>query len=105
MAKLSGILKFTRSIDVDYFGHPIRVAYRPAAFTRAYYQFLQDSRDEPGSLYPAFERIVESWDLQDDDGQPIPVDAATLEGLELPADLLPYIFKCVNEDRTDLGKS
>ncbi len=105
MAKLSGILKFTRSIDVDYFGTTINVTYQPAAFNRSYFQFLQDSRDEPGSLYPAFERIVESWDLEDDDGKPIPVDAATLETLELPAHLLPHIFKCINEDRNDLGKS
>ena len=105
MAKLSGILRFTRSIDVDYFGHPINVTYRPAAFNRSYFQFLQDNVDVPGSLYPVFERIVESWDLEDDDGKPIPVDAETLDGLELPADLLPHIFKCINEDRADLGKS
>ncbi len=105
MAKLSGILKFTRSIDVDYFGHNIRVEYRPAAFNRSYYEFISKEGDEPGSLFRAFERIVESWDLEDDEGTPIPVAAATLEGLELPSDMLGYIFKCINEDRNDLGKS
>lgn len=77
----------------------LNVTYRPSAITAEVEAALMDSleRQRPGQAVVSLlaETLVD-WDLQNDDGKPLPADAATLR--RLPLRFLMLIAEAITRD-------
>lgn len=75
------------AIDVD--GETLNVQYRPGAFTPEFDRSarqLETSSDPETGLGAMFCSVVASWDLEGDDGQPVPLTPESL--MTVPTDIL-----------------
>jgi len=79
MAKLSDLLG-ARTIDCDVFGHTITVTYRLGERLPG-----TSSIDPFESVVTTMVKLVESWDLEGDDGTPVPITEDALGGVPVPA--------------------
>lgn len=82
----------------------LRITYRPAAIT---VQFAKDyeaegKRDPMAANARWLARVLRSWDLTDEKGQPYPITEEAL--LELGMDVLAMLFVAIIED-AGLGKA
>lgn len=69
MPSLAELAADRATATVDWTGHEITVVYRPNAYTYAVaVRVAEMPVDE------AFDLLVESWDLTDADGDPVPFD-------------------------------
>jgi hypothetical protein len=101
--RLSKLKEITRPLSFDFLGETINVTYRPAAYTPALEEesqrMLQETTDGASlsrMLATLLEPIMESWDVLDDQDQPIP---CTLEGLrEVPFQLQSAVIQAVAAD-------
>jgi len=75
-------------------GRPIRIRYRPDVGRDIEFQaaFARAERARRAGAVHAIERYrqlavrcIEAWDLEDEDGQPMPIQERTLEGLPIGA--------------------
>jgi len=98
--RLADLRKETRSITFEFLGETVHVAYSPGAFTPELE--AEANAAEPGhqlgALAKMFARILASWDVMDDDGQPLPITLDTL--MVMPAKFLGAIMKALQDDTT-----
>lgn len=75
MAKLSDIMRQEKNALLDFDGEKVAVTYRPNAMTPLMEQRLQDAAadDDLAALGELFCMLVVSWDLEDDDGNTVPI--------------------------------
>lgn len=52
----------------------LNIVYRPAAYTVAELEEIQAEKNNIGRVVEAIRRVVKSWDLTDDDGNPVPLE-------------------------------
>jgi hypothetical protein len=99
--RLSKVLQEETTIQVPVGDEKVEVRYRPGAFTPA----LQDELDELGSgtasrvgrrFCESLCKVLASWDLEEDNGEPVPLDPDRLT--ELPAQFLAKLLEVVAED-------
>lgn len=99
MPSLSQLTPDRARLTVPFGSSALKVAYRPYAVTpRLQRQVAAAQRDQDldaGLLLP-FCRIVESWDLTDDDGSLVPIEPASLE--DVPARVLLAVLLAIGED-------
>ena len=97
--KLSPLTATTRQIDVDYYGSAVAVTYRPGVLTPDEDDRIQAAREAntlTDALIDLLMRMLVTWDVEGDDGKPLPIEAATLR--VLPNALLLKIMAAVQED-------
>lgn len=97
--KLHEIQAETRSIDVEYLGHDLRIDYRPGMVTPEYESRLnaamQANRPSAG-LAEELARIVSGWDVLDEDDKPLPVNGENMA--IMPMGLLRVIVEGIAAD-------
>ena len=92
--RISELRKETRQVDIEWDGETVKVEYRPGAVT-AQMQMAAASManigNDPqrvveslGDYVQAMARLIATWDILDDDGQPLPVTPELVEALPLP---------------------
>jgi hypothetical protein len=79
MTKLSDLLG-TRTIPISVLGHDLEVTYRLGERTPS----ANKDIDPFESVVATMVRLVESWDLQGDDGRPVPITEEALDGVPVP---------------------
>ncbi len=87
--KLSDLQKKTRGIEIGFQGGTLKIEYRLNVVTPA---FLRSKL----GLSEQLEQTIESWDLMDDDGQPLPVSLEVLDGL--PTQLQVELIRAITDD-------
>lgn len=76
--RISDALKGETPLDVHFpSGSVLRITYRPASYTVAELEEIQREKGNAGRIIEAIRRIVLSWDLVDDNGQPVPLERPT----------------------------
>lgn len=73
------------------------VAYKPNAWTYAKWAEVKDI-EGIDFLYAQAEVMLIDWDLFDDDGRKIPIDAESMKKMGVSSKLLQIILSAVNED-------
>jgi hypothetical protein len=102
MPKVSSYTKKTRELTIpfeDDDDEPLHVTYRPRGLTtRILAQVHAAQKDEnvASMLYATVPSVLESWDLTNEDGVPIPITEDDLA--DLPSTLLLHVLNAVSED-------
>jgi len=89
----------TATVAVEIDGETLNVVYRPSGLTPETEDRLQEMVKEQrggASLIVLLREILVSWDLLDDNDQPLPVDERTLRGL--PITLLSRVAEAISDD-------
>jgi hypothetical protein len=82
-------------------GGRFNVTYRPGAISPQMsreVQHLAESDSEIIGMYEMAAAIIADWELEDDNGQPIPVTAEAMESNDIDTPLLNWIMERVIED-------
>lgn len=101
--KVSNLSPSLRHIEIRVGPQPedvVKVGYRPGALTLAIADELRALQFDPMADLRVAEvmllPILESWDLQNDDGSELPVNEVTLKSL--PIEFIGRVFNAVRED-------
>lgn len=99
MPKLTAIVPTNRWISIDFDETPLRVSYRPASVTPRLQKAVAEARDrqdiDAGLLDPLC-RLIASWDLTDDDEQPLPITPDAIA--DVPASILFAVLDAIGAD-------
>ncbi len=85
-----------RTIPVAYGDVSVSVTYRLKAIGKATSDWLEEHKNEDDSQYGLIALLVKSWDLVDNEGQPLPVSVETAK--QIPELMLVNIVKGVLSD-------
>ena len=97
--RLSDLAKDRRTVTVTVNGGTVSVTYRPGGITPQSEDALRELIAEQragASLVAMLSGILVEWDLQDDEGQPYPMDAESLR--RLPTVFLSAIAEGISAD-------
>ncbi len=83
------------SLDTQY--GKLNIEYCPVEYTGEVERILAEGQNRPiAALVELLGRILKQWDIEDDDGQPLPVTEEML--MKLPVDILVAITEKITED-------
>jgi hypothetical protein len=83
----------------------LHITYRPTSFTVAQLDEIRlNAEKNPRRLIESVLNVVVSWDLEDDEDEPIALDIEAIYGV-VPTSILSGILKAINEDQTPSGKA
>lgn len=103
MPKLNEVLAAAKEATIDANGVPVDIVYDPNVYTpeaEAEWMEAEKLGQSPGDLAADFlSRLLSRWDMQEDDGSPMPITSARLR--KLPFAFLMQIMDGISED---LGK-
>lgn len=94
--KLSDLQQDTLPFTADVDGGVIKGKFKPRAYTPRVEQLVvgaQDTASPASSLAEALSRLLCSWDLSDEEGNPYPTTAQALH--EVPVVVLGDVFKAI----------
>lgn len=75
----------------------LSIEYCPGEYTPEIEGLITDGEDKPlATTAELLGRMITQWDIEDDDGKPLPVDINTM--MKLPLDLLVVMIKEITED-------
>lgn len=92
--RLSAILQKRVSVSVPFGAETLQVSYDPSKRTQRIAKQL-----EAATAAEALVILGVEWDLQDDQGNPIPVTTEAL--MDVPADVLLPVIRAVSEHRPE----
>lgn len=105
--KLSDIRSETKPLTIPFQAGDLKVVYRPNAFTADVADKMQAQASKPEEATDGFLNMVvailESWDLEDEDGKVIPIDKARLRA-EVPVPVFGRIFAEIQADQTPVAE-
>lgn len=82
----------------------LKITYRPTSFTVAELDEIRNKAEkDPKRLIESLLNVVVSWDLETDEGEPVPLEMDAIYGA-VPSSILAGILRAVNEDQTPSGK-
>src|SRR5262245_63155121 len=87
MPKLGQLVETTKRLVVLFGDVKLKIAYRPSAVTPRFQKAVaraQAEGDLDALILEPLCRLLASWDLTDDDGQALPIEADTLADLPVP---------------------
>ncbi|MDP9350802.1 MAG: hypothetical protein M3P51_04585 [Chloroflexota bacterium] len=93
-SKLSGAV---RAIKVTWDGEDVPVTYRLGAINSKLGEWIEEHGNDKGSLHGMVERLVESWGIEDEDGEEIPVTQVLTE-IDPPTPFLTAVVKSIFQD-------
>lgn len=79
------------TVTVEYRGRTTTVTYRPSTYTA---EFM--NRTDPLPLVEMLAELLDSWELVDRAGAPLPIDATVMQGL--PFGFLSAVHAAVRKD-------
>ena len=89
--KLSSLLAAKKPVDVPFGDQVLKIEYRPAVLTM---EFIQGKLSQQ-SVEEALLELIATWDLEDENGKPLPLD---LESLKLPEAVQGAIIQTATRD-------
>ena len=104
--RLSQVGKQQKTATVAYDGETVDIVYRPGAFTpRVEARINEAQKDSTVSqeLAQILSEVIISWDVLDDDGQPLPPTIDLL--MDLPLAFLSAVSVGIGEDMRPEGQS
>ncbi|MEO6467502.1 MAG: hypothetical protein ABIP21_00270 [Acidimicrobiia bacterium] len=96
--RLSEIVARTRPVVAKFGGLEIHVVYRMSERT------MNASEAEEDVDHPWLVRVIESWDIDGDDGKPIPIDLASVKNVPIPV-LNSIIAAIYSDDGEAVGEA
>jgi hypothetical protein len=101
--RLSEIRSETKVLTIPFQAGDLKVVYRPNAFTADIADKMQkqaaDTTTATDSFLDMVVGIIESWDLEDDAGEIVPIDKVRLRA-EVPVPVFGRIFQEIQKDQT-----
>lgn len=101
--KLSDIRAETKALTIPFQAGDLKVTYRPNAFTADVADKMQaqseDATQATDSFLEMVVGILESWDLEDDAGEVVPIEKSRLRS-EVPVPVFGRIFAEIQKDQT-----
>lgn len=94
--RISQAVAEASDIEVPFGSEVLRVRYRPLTYTVREMTEIRESQDE-GRIVDTMLRLLESWDLTQDDGTPVPIDADALR--DVPTHIFAGILKAVAKEQ------
>jgi len=95
--KLNELKKKRKALSLDTQYGKVNIEYCPVEYTGEVERILAEGKDRPiAALVELLGRVLRQWDIEDDDGQPLPVTEEIL--MKLPVDLLAVITEKITED-------
>ena len=91
--RLSDLVRNERALALEFAGDTLNFSYRPGLVTPAFSDALGT---EKRPLIWALSRVVVSWDLVDDAGQPLPLTEQSLT--EIPTPFLRSVLHAILDD-------
>jgi len=104
--RISELTRDERTIQVPVGKEQVNITYRPGGFTPETEDRLhQHEEDQRGgaALVELLEGCLVRWDLEGEDGQPMPIDGAVLR--TLPIRFLAQAVKAIAEDMNPNAES
>lgn len=100
--RLSQAVSPAEQITVPFVGAELHVKYRPMSYTPAELDKMQaeaaQTKGKVGDrLVDSMIRMIESWDLTDEDEVPIPIERDALR--EVPSNVYMAIMKVINQEQ------
>lgn len=111
--KISQATAKPKPLEVTFGEAKLNVQYKPLTYTVREMDELQDSKDVK-QIVSTMKRLVVSWDLTDDDEQPVALDYMLNEDesvnvadplLDIPSHIFTGILKAVAEDQKPSGEA
>jgi len=99
--KLSAYLGKTRRIQIDIDGEALNVEYRPNVVTPVFLDSLEGLSNRE-SVHKQVCQAVQTWDLLDDSGQPVPITEEILR--TLPTQFTVKVLNSIVTDMNGPGK-
>lgn len=88
----------SRSVPVEFGDVTLSVSYRLGAINRELMAWIEAHGEDDASGFHLLEKVLSSWDLTDEQGQPIPVTAEAMLGHGVPDTFLVAALKAVMRD-------
>ncbi|MBI1756204.1 MAG: hypothetical protein HYR64_03755 [Fimbriimonas ginsengisoli] len=104
--KLADLSKETLPFEVALPAGVLKGAFRPQAYTPRVEQLVGEAQDGPApaqALADALSRLLVSWDLEGEDGEPYPTSLEAL--LEVPVPVLGEVFRAIAQAMVPKPKS
>lgn len=99
MPRLTDLVASSATVIVPFGGSSLLVVYRPDAITPRFQkaaQAAQAAGDLDAALLVPISTLIRSWDLTDDDGEPVGLDPNTLA--DVPAPVLLAVLTAIGAD-------
>ena len=93
---LSQLQNRRKTVEIEYDTETVQVVYNPAAITVKTLQELTSGDDKAHALIRNLQLFMVDWDVEDGDGNKVPISAELLE--ELPIDFLVAISEGIDKD-------
>ncbi len=95
--KLNELKNKCKALTLDTQYGELKIEYCPGEYTPEIEGLITDGVDKPlATTAELLGRMIVQWDIEDDDGKPLPVNMNTL--MKLPLDLLLVMVKGITED-------
>lgn len=97
--KLSDLKKDIRAVEIPVGGEMLRVEYHPNAYTPELEEKAQAAMKDSRShdlFYAMLPPVLHSWDLEQDDGTPLPIDVSGVK--QVPIVILTSIMMAITDD-------
>lgn len=88
----------TRTITVSHRDESMDVSYREGRVNKRFVSWLQEHGNDEDSVYEMLELLVASWDLLDDEAQPISATAEVLREYDFPIVFLTAVVEAILTD-------
>ena len=95
--KLSDLTKKTRTVAVTVDDQEVPVKYRVHVVTPGFLAAVQELDDLDAIMYQ-IEQVIVSWDVLDDDGNPIPATKEAILKFGIPLEFLTRVLTAITAD-------
>lgn len=101
MPRLGDLYKGSATVTIEVGGEIVEVQYDPRKYTNKLHVEIQKETGEDSNEYvlELMERLLVGWNIEGDDGQPLPLSYDVLDSL--PQGLVMRIARAVAADQTD----
>lgn len=97
--RLSSATSKPRELVVEFEGGDLHCMYRPASYTVAELDELQANARDTKRIVESMQRTLVSWDLEDEDGTPIPLETEPLTN-KVPTSVYVTIMRAMQDDQS-----
>lgn len=106
--KLSQVRAETRDIVVEFDSDVLNVTYRPNTFTVDAASEIQAAMSDPAKqtegLFKMVSEMLAGWDLEDDNGEIVPLGDPARMKAEVPMPIFGKIFEAMRKDQDPSGE-
>lgn len=101
--KISQATAEVKTCEAKFGEATLHFEYRPLTYTVEEMERMQEGTPRAGAIVDSMLKLLVSWDLTDDDEQPIPLDEDALR--KVPSHIFTGIMQAVGKDQTPSGEA